>query len=432
MKYQTCNFKIFIILHRLGLISLPDYYEVRWKNTLHRQLYSRCVYIITMLVCIPVTMHSVLVYAIHDIPEFLQRGFEALSLVTFLGVPFITTSWIEEVVNLCTTLETMVAHSKSALRKRTYRQIRLFHAMLLFTVSCLFVGIVFQPCIPLSDTDLYRMKNVYHLKPPYRKLPLMMRIPFADAYHWPVYVATYCLQTYCIVLGMASFYYLGCWGTVFIVPLIGQYEALCQSVRLMGSQHRNPQGERIFCTNITTGIFLTEAELFKISRLHVNTEDAHGLDADNEDATGTDQAKLTCLKHFRRHCDKEYDRHFIRQIIRRHQYLIYFKNMYEFFIAYVFDKVFMGPAFLLIVLAFYQLAYMSHLTLGEQVKVVFELLAILVADIYFIEISERLDDGNRALVRAINQSDWYRLDPEGDGMSDFSSRSVKPRIISVL
>ncbi|KAI5694057.1 hypothetical protein M8J75_010087 [Diaphorina citri] len=238
------------------------------------------------------------------------------------------------------------------------RKVILILRVNLILCICLVVGFILDTWLPITPRRMELMKSLYHLKPPYRKLPQMVRIPFVESYSLPVYVVFYLLETHASVLCLASLYFISSLEITFTVPLTGQYEMLCEFVRLIGREQRDGNGERMFYTDVANGgsRYVTEPELYGKQRLKRVTQSSKWIS------------------------QKMYEKYFVREIIIRHQTLVNYQA---------------------------KMGFTSHLTTGERVKIFVEFMLIMIIDCHFIEISEKLDDCNHALVTAIIESNWY-------------------------
>lgn len=266
MEYPTTeDFLPFRIFHYLGLISLQDYYESKWKNILHDYAYSRVIYSWILLAGLPLCFQSAFIYAIHDRSEFLQRLFEALAMFMFVTVGFLIKLKLGAILTLYSYLKNkIIAKANKNIYDSCKRKVILILRVNLILCICLVVGFILDTWLPITPRRMELMKSLYHLKPPYRKLPQMVRIPFVESYSLPVYVVFYLLETHASVLCLASLYFISSLEITFTVPLTGQYEMLCEFVRLIGREQRDGNGERMFYTDVANGgsRYVTEPELY--------------------------------------------------------------------------------------------------------------------------------------------------------------------------
>ncbi|KAI5715963.1 hypothetical protein M8J77_025289 [Diaphorina citri] len=382
----------FIILQYSGLLSLPDYYEYKWMNILHKHLYSAAIYASVALVSLPLVLESAIFYAIHDTTELLRRLFEAFGCFIFLTVSFVASFKVNIILTLYHDVrEKILTKANPKIYEKYEKQANFYQRVTLTLCVSLFVSFIVETWSPMTTRNCEVYKNVYHLKPPYRKLPLTIRTPFLDSYPWPVYIFLYVSEMHLCFLCFASFYFVSGLQTTIALPLTGQYEMLCEFIRLIGREHRDVNGERVFYTDIANGNFLyrTETELFGKHRLQRMTQSN------------------------RREKYKIYEKYFVRGIIIRHQKLISCKQRYQDLMSSLFDNLMLVPVFAMVVIAFYQMFFLrDQLFTVEGVKILIEFLIMVVVESQFVEVSEKMDDCHQAIVTTISESNWYLCAPE--------------------
>ncbi|KAI5753587.1 uncharacterized protein LOC113472811 [Diaphorina citri] len=386
MKFPSPDsFKSFIILHYAGLYSLPNHHRQHWLNIV-QFCYSCFAYICMGLFSISITL-NVFIYAIHDTAEFLQRLFEMIGIVAYTTQIFITNIRLTRVFNMYALMgRTFTISDVSIYEKHKAKESRIMKCILCLCVG-MWVTLLAQPFVDPPERVLVLMKSVYHAKPPYRRLPVLLWLPFIDINDWTVYSILYMLEAFASTLFFSALYQVVNFEVMFSTPLAGQFEMLSQFITMIGGQHQNSVGQRIYYTDIRHNISWTESQL------------------DTWDRTKP-------YGNLRKEMMKTYEVEFVRQVIRRHQELVHFKNEYQKFIASLLDVFGICPTLLMTILSVYQIAYMEHLPITQRVTILIEFIFINVGYLHLTLESEKLDDCNRRVVQSLIASEWYRCSPD--------------------
>uniref|UniRef100_A0A8D8XH10 Uncharacterized protein n=1 Tax=Cacopsylla melanoneura TaxID=428564 RepID=A0A8D8XH10_9HEMI len=105
------------------------------------------------------------------------------------------------------------------------------------------------------------MTSIYKKKHPGRILPFHVWAPFIDVSEKSVFVVFYLFELFALVgLGIVIF---GACALQVIVPtsLVGQYKMFAKFANMIGAEHKDSFGDRIFYTDVSKGTYLYESQL---------------------------------------------------------------------------------------------------------------------------------------------------------------------------
>uniref|UniRef100_A0A8D8W1T4 Odorant receptor n=1 Tax=Cacopsylla melanoneura TaxID=428564 RepID=A0A8D8W1T4_9HEMI len=109
--------------------------------------------------------------------------------------------------------------------------------------------------------------------------------------------------------------------------------------------------------------------------------------------------------------NKEYPRYYVKQITERHQKLNNFRAQYCKLDTLLIQTT-MLPFLLVLLITFYQIAYLKYLSWFSCVRIGVEFLFTVMAMWHLTTQSERLNHCNEIIRRAVYQSQWYKCSPE--------------------
>lgn len=117
-------------------------------------------------------------------------------------------------------------------------------------------GSILETMLSVSETELEIRHSVYRTKHPERRLPYNVRVPFIDETETWWFEILYATSVY-----ITFFYWT--WSTLVLclIPIIvihvrGQYDILCKYVAMIGCEHRDSEGYRIYYTSIEDNQYL--------------------------------------------------------------------------------------------------------------------------------------------------------------------------------
>lgn len=256
------RFKYLIYLHYLGLISLPNYHRTARTNWAHHYIYRSLVYILG-LIAITFQLTSALIFARHQLEEFMYTILEFFYLMSFFLEAFLFNLKLENFLDLLELMDQVYSETQDALAQKYDREEALFLKILLMIVSSLFVAVVLETLFPSSAETINMLKQVYRMEHPHRKLPFPVQSPFFDTTNMKHYPQMYVFELYVFILVLASVIQVVLVESVFSTSVEGQYERFSKYVALIGCELRNEKGEVIYCTDIKEG------HLVPKQRLHV-------------------------------------------------------------------------------------------------------------------------------------------------------------------
>lgn len=166
----------------------------------------------------------------------------------------------------------------------------IFSAIIFIATS----GNFMETMLPISESDLEILRYVYRTKHPERQLPVNLRVPFLDETESWSYEILYAISFYALFLHWIWSTVISSLTPILLIHVKGQYAILCKYVTMIGAEHRDSQGNRIYYTDIEKNEYV-----FKM-----DTKD----------------------KNQNRKYNEIYERLFLRQIVLFHQKLLLFRS----------------------------------------------------------------------------------------------------------
>lgn len=176
-------------------------------------------------------------------------------------------------------------------------------------VLTIFFGVVFtavcvsfiETVLPMSESELAIRRHVYQTRYPERRLPYNLCVPGLDDTEPGVYATLYLLSAYV----MFNYLFWVCLSVstmpIMAIHIRGQYEILSKFVEMIGSEHRDKRGYRIYYTSIERNEYF----------IKMYTRETLGR---KNTRTLKDRMEIT------------YEREFLRQIIDFHRKLLSFRS----------------------------------------------------------------------------------------------------------
>ncbi|KAL1450986.1 hypothetical protein WDU94_003288 [Cyamophila willieti] len=246
--------------------------------------------------------------------------------------------------------------------------------LVLVSASIILSCSIVETYFPVSDQEIELLRYIYKRARPERRLQTNFWIPFLDDSESPTYEIIFYFEFYLILLIILA-------ATVSIsgIPLLviylgGQYDILYHHVKLIGRTHKDQFGDVIYYTNFETGSFL---KLKPRSQWKVNQD--------------------------------VYNQYYCHQVIKFHQKLIGFQDkLRRFYSPIMLSKVILSN--LLFMLCLYQLTASSikYISKARLYKLVLEFIGVLSEYFLLCYFSEKLDDSQICVNRAIVKSHWYK------------------------
>uniref|UniRef100_A0A8D8U4G4 Odorant receptor n=1 Tax=Cacopsylla melanoneura TaxID=428564 RepID=A0A8D8U4G4_9HEMI len=286
------------------LCGIVNFYQ--FKSESRNRLQSLYVAFIDYLTAFYVACQAFNVYtrAIRYHPEFVQTFCEHVTSCFCLFVVFYLQKVPRRIYSVCKFMDTFSQADRLVLQKcnRQAKYTLYTYVTLAFTAI---LGSFFESLAPITNNELAIRRNVYRTKYPERRLIFNTRIPFIDESESWAYEIIYFYQLYISIL------FSICIGLLIgLMPLImihvrGQYEILSKYISMIGQEHRDTLGCRIFYTSIQKNEYVIQPNTPLILRSTRNQ--IHRL-----------RAKLK---------RKEiYDAYYLRQVIRFHHKLLVFQD----------------------------------------------------------------------------------------------------------
>ncbi|KAL1449944.1 hypothetical protein WDU94_002412 [Cyamophila willieti] len=288
---QVCKF-----MEMTGLINMHRHKSRRRDYLQNIYIFVQMGLFLLFLLC---HMLNVLTRAVRYFPEFLQTLLENM---VFLYLIIYTAHYqlryrglnyfIDQIDNTFSKADTKIIQK--------YHRLSDFICAGLITVVCNAVVCLFvETIIPISPDEVEIRRFVYRTEHPERKLPVNIRIPFLDETKSWTYEMIYAMLTYVLTMYGVWVGLLTSMVPITVIHLQGQYEILCKYILMIGQEHRDYAGNRIFYTNIESNEFVWEP----VKR----------------------RPRQIKMKRILREKTDCYKQNFMRQILRFHQRLITFQ-----------------------------------------------------------------------------------------------------------
>uniref|UniRef100_A0A8D8VLN4 Odorant receptor n=1 Tax=Cacopsylla melanoneura TaxID=428564 RepID=A0A8D8VLN4_9HEMI len=293
---------LFTIFHRFGMISLHHYKSER-LNKLHERYVKLCNCLVGCFLLSQT--YSIITRATQYTPELIWTCILNFTLWFLWYVALFTQANYKQILYFFDLVDLFSKADKQVIQK-SYREAKQIYIGMFVTISFVYVAILIQSVTPIPHNELDIRRNIYKTKHPERHLPYDIRIPFIDESESWAYRILFVYQLYILTYFSVCTPSVMSFLPVVMIHLRGQYEILCKYINLIGQEHRDACGNAIYYTNIEEDqyeILKKEAPFPK--RLIITREQLIQME----------------MKKIRR--QKKYEAHYLRQIIRFHQRLLF-------------------------------------------------------------------------------------------------------------
>ncbi|KAL1451853.1 hypothetical protein WDU94_006189 [Cyamophila willieti] len=135
--------------------------------------------------------------------------------------------------------------------QRCHRRTNMVTIAIVMVVFLSFSGSTLETLMPISEKEIHIRRDVYgEHNPTVRRLPYEIKIPFIDETRTPFFEIFFAIQLGGVVVSamLASL-------SISLVPVTmiyirSQYSILSKYIRLVGEEHRDELGYRIYYTDI--------------------------------------------------------------------------------------------------------------------------------------------------------------------------------------
>lgn len=224
----------------------------RFDSVKRNRLQNVYVFIQTCLSVFYITFQTwnVITRATRYFPELVQTFFENfLQWVVLYVLIYFRTIYRNIIVMQDTMNDLCKLHNP--VMEKCHRTANIVLLSFICAVSFALAGSILETMIPLSESELEIRRNIYRTnKYPERRLPYNTHIPFIDeSVSWS-YEIIYVYQIYIILCFIVSSSFMVSIVPISMVYVRGQYEILCKYIQMIGQDHRDSLGCKIFYTNI--------------------------------------------------------------------------------------------------------------------------------------------------------------------------------------
>ncbi|KAL1453679.1 hypothetical protein WDU94_009999 [Cyamophila willieti] len=299
---------LFKTLETFGLLNLH-----RYKSQRRARYQTLFTFVTTHLLLFYVICQcfNVFTRAIRYFPEFVQELLDNTLMGVLLFMMYRFQSIHREMEALCDCVDKSFSTADVQVIRQCHLQTNVIVVGILIVVFLGFSGDVLELVVPLSDSERNIRLNIYGESYLKRHLPYIIRVPWINENNSPAYEILFGLEMHIFVLGtvLASL-------SISFIPIItihiqSQYKILCKYIRMIGQEHKDELGYRIFYTEI-------ERNQYTI-KLY------------SPDTRGTNLTRITTeLEEARK--QKMYEQNYLRQIAKFHQKLLAFQDQVCFFV----------------------------------------------------------------------------------------------------
>lgn len=287
---------ICVLFQYVGAINFHRFSSV-WKN----KLQSVYVFLNAAVMSAFVLSHllSTFTRAIRYRPEFIQALVEdCLNILLMFGIFYFQLTY-RKLNNLTDFTEVSFSKAYPNIYNKCMSE---SHAVLKH--FCIFVlvalsGSILETMLSISETELEIRRYVYRTKHPERRLPYNVRVPFLDETETCWYEILYATSVYITFVYWTWSTLVFCLIPIIVIHVRGQYDILCKYVTMIGSEHKDSEGYRIYYTSIEDNQYLLQKDMKDGTR-------KKGIGRDNMNAI--------------------YERVFLRQIVMFHKKLMSFRS----------------------------------------------------------------------------------------------------------
>lgn len=292
---------IFKTLEYVGLLNLG-----RFAMKSRRNLQRLFVIFQRILWFIYIFSHSLntLTRATRYFPEFCQMLFEDLVLLEVLIITLHLARERQELNSLIDFERHIFSQADAEILRESRRLGNLIFFVVLTWIAAATTGANAEAIVLIKEeAELNLRSYIYSTAHPERKHPTTLRIPFIDVSLSPAYEIMFVYIIYVDTVLIFATNAIMTLLPVAVIHLRAQYESLCKFLRMIGEEHRDDKGNRIFYTDFKKNKFRTI--LSEVKR-------------DGNTSTGSPLENRILLQR--------YEQFYLKQIIQFHHQLLQFQQ----------------------------------------------------------------------------------------------------------
>ncbi|KAL1449012.1 hypothetical protein WDU94_000255 [Cyamophila willieti] len=365
-----------------------------WKSHLH--MFSRWFHMSFCVVAIISHFLSTILHSVHYLPEFFSCLLEDVTIICTAVIILAFQYRIDFIRSVIHFMETKFSTVDPKILAECHRKMLTTVKLFVALFMCVMAGLLAQWLTPMTEDELKLREALHGSKRQARRLMVNLWLPGLDETESWTYELLCLVQAYLAVT-------CALWSYVFFVtifPMIvinaeGQMKILCRHIEMLGSPHKDSEGNQIFYTHFETNTYVSVSSV-----LNFRTWSA------SPNSRKTTQ-ELELLKRINVNKLRAYEREYLKQLIRFHQNLLTF-------IEQIFQKI--APGVLLIVIANYLnisitlyqvMVYSGHQSKTTLFKFLTELTLTLIQFYYYCDTMELWDDCQARMRTSLYFSRWY-------------------------
>uniref|UniRef100_A0A8D8W6C8 Odorant receptor n=1 Tax=Cacopsylla melanoneura TaxID=428564 RepID=A0A8D8W6C8_9HEMI len=306
-------------LETFGLINFHQFKSQR--RTRNQSVYT---FVTTHLLLFYVLCQCLNVYsrAIRYYPEFIQTLLDNTIMWLLMFLAYFFQSKYQTLLAISNSIDKSFSKADVQVTRRCHQLTNAISLIIIIVVFTGFSGSVLELVLPLSDIERNIRLNIYGANYLDRRLPYIIRVPFLNENKSPIYEILFAFELYILVIStvLSSF-------SIILVPIIlihiqSQYEILSKYIRMVGQEHRDELGYKIYYTDIESNQYIIKL-YSPIIR-------------------GTKLMRIkNALEQVRK--QKMYEEDYLRQIVKFHQKLLSVQNeVCIFYNVWLYFKIYKG------------------------------------------------------------------------------------------
>uniref|UniRef100_A0A8D9ED10 Odorant receptor n=1 Tax=Cacopsylla melanoneura TaxID=428564 RepID=A0A8D9ED10_9HEMI len=245
------------ILQYGGRVNLHQH-KSKWKSTL-QDIY---VFIQETLYTLCALSHlfSAITRGVRYLPEFFQALCDNMIFWYLNCYCFYYHIRNRKLCHIIELTENTFTKADQQIVQKYHKRSNLFSIVLFIVVfSSSMFTIFLETVMPIPQNELEIRRYVYRTAHPERRHAGPVRIPFLDESKSWTYEIIYVLQMYILAIHSVWATCLSSIVPVMLMHIQGQYEILCKYISMIGKEHRDIVGNRIFYTSIERNEYVIES-----------------------------------------------------------------------------------------------------------------------------------------------------------------------------
>ncbi|KAL1449491.1 hypothetical protein WDU94_001993 [Cyamophila willieti] len=386
---------LYIMFQIIGFYPLDKCYENTWKYRIHTfYMKFQNVACITFIV---LHLLNTFCRTIRHLPDFSQSLFEDVVMVALLIIVYGFKIRIVQIDNIFKDLEYRFnTADPDILQKSQQKAMKKFY-MFLTLFFCVIAGMISEMTKTLSENELAMRVKMFGTKYPRRILIVTIWIPGIDESEMRNFVLIFLIELYLGLIFILTAAVMIAYVPMIAVHVEGQVQILCKYIQLLGSPHRDTEGNHIFFTDIMKNkyIFAMDIEGFEEHLI--------------PKCSGNKQEMIVIVKNnaWKKKVEEAYEDHIFKQIIKFHQKMLTFVDQYMALLNPFVVIVRFGNG-MVFSLALYQLITHPLEPSWIMFRCFCNFVTVMIQYYGFCDASETCDNYHIVMRRSLCYSNWFK------------------------